>query len=33
MCPDPYFWFHSINDYEYNDLKKSEVVSLEEEDT
>ena len=26
MCPDPYFWYHSINDYEYNNLKKSEAV-------
>ena len=34
MCPDPYFCYHSINDYEYNNLKKSEaVLSLEEEDT
>ena len=26
MCPDPYFWYHSINDYGYNNLKKSEAV-------
>ena len=26
MGPDPYFWYHSINDYEYNNLKKSEAV-------
>ena len=26
MCPDPYFWYHSINDYEYNNIKKSEAV-------
>ena len=26
MCPDPYFWYHSINDYEYNNLKKSEAA-------
>ena len=26
MCPDPYFWYHSINDYEYNNLKKSDAV-------
>ena len=26
MCPDPYFWYHSINDYDYNNLKKSEAV-------
>ena len=22
----PYFWYHSINDYEYNNLKKSVAV-------
>ena len=26
MCPEPYFWYHSINEYEYNNLKKSEAV-------
>ena len=26
MCPDPYFWYYSINDYEYNNLNKSEAV-------
>ena len=26
MCPDPYFWYHAINDYEYNNLKKSDAV-------
>ena len=26
MCPDSYFWNHSMNDYEYNNLKKSEAV-------
>ena len=26
MCPYPYFWYHSINEYEYNKLKKSVAV-------